>query len=133
MAEVAELKGTCEVYSEYSRLREVVKESRSQSIFTKKMFDKEHEAELSDFDYYDARLSELMGDGKATPKRWTKEIDTIEKELSPLQTEYGREISRIATAEVIEYTKKDMERIEANERRAAERQIPRRRKDQEIT
>ena len=127
------LKELAEVYSEYSRLREVVKESRSQSIFTKKKFDKEHEAELSDFDYYDARLSELMGDGKATPKRWTKEIDTIEKELSPLQTEYGREISRIATAEVIEYTKKDMERIEANERRAAERQIPRRRKDQEIT
>lgn len=67
-----------------------------------------------------------MRDGKATPKAWAREIDTIEKELPPLQKEYGREVSRIATAEVIEYTKKDMERIEVNERRVAERQQPQR-------
>ena len=94
-----DLKELAEVYSEYSRLREVVKESRSQSIFTKKKFDKEHETELSDFDYYDAKLSELMGDGKATPKGWAK----------------------------------DMERIEANERRAVERQQPQRQKQQELS
>jgi len=128
-----DLKELAEVYAEYSRLREVVKESRSQSIFTKKRFDREHEAELEDFDYYDAKLSELKGDAKATPKAWAKEIDAIEKELPPLQTEYGREISRIATAEVIEYTKKDLERIEANERRAAERQQPQRKRSNEIS
>ena len=128
-----DLKELAEVYSEYSRLREVVKESRSQSIFTKKKFDKEHEAELEDFDYYDAKLSELKGDAKATPKAWAKEINAIEEELPPLQTEYGREISRIATAEVIEYTKKDMERIETNERKAAERQQPQRKRQNEIS
>ena len=128
-----DLKELAEVYAEYSRLREVVKESRSQSIFTKKKFDKEHEAELEDFDYYDAKLSELKGDAKATPKAWAKEIDTIEKELPPLQKEYGREISRIATAEVIEYTKKDMERIEVNERSAAERQQPHRKRSNELS
>ena len=128
-----DLKELAEVYSEYSRLREVVKESRSQSIFTKKKFDKEHEAELEDFDYYDAKLSELKGDAKATPKAWAKEINAIEEELPPLQTEYGREISRIATAEVIEYTKKDMERIETNERKVAERQQPQRKKQQELS
>ena len=130
---IQDLKELAEVYAEYSRLRDVAKESRKQSIFTKKKFDKEHEVELSDFDYYDARLSEIKGDAKATPKAWAKEIESLEKELPPLQTEYGREISRIATAEVIEYTKKDMERIEANERRAVERQQPQRKKQQELS
>lgn len=99
---IQDLKELAEVYAEYSRLRDVAKESRNQSIFTKKKFDKEHEIELSEFDYYNARLSELKGDAKATPKAWAREIESLEKELPPLQTEYGREISRIATAEVIE-------------------------------
>jgi len=130
---IQDLKELAEVYAEYSRLRDVAKESRNQSIFTKKKFDKEHEIELSEFDYYNTRLSELKGDAKATPKAWAREIESLEKELPPLQTEYGREISRIATAEVIEYTKKDMERIEANERRAAERQQPQRKKQHDLS
>ena len=75
----------------------------------------------------------MFSEGGISFRRWAREIDTIEKELPPLRTEYGREISRIATAEVIEYTKKDMERIEANERRAAERQQPQRKKQQELS
>ena len=54
-------------------------------------------------------------------------------ELPTLKQDYVREVSGLATAEVIVYTKKDMGRIEANERRAAERQAPRNRRHRKAT
>lgn len=128
-----DLKELAEVYAEYSRLRDVAKESQSQSVFTKKKFDKEHEAELNEFDYYDSRLHTLLQGGKATPKAWEKEIGGLEAAIPPLQQEYIREVSGLAAAEVIEYTKRDMERIEANERRAAERQTPQKKKQHDLS
>ena len=113
-------------------MHDVAKESQNQSVFTKKRFDKEHEAELSDFDYYDSRLSELLKGSKATPKAWAKEIGELKEAIPPLQEEYRKEVSGLATAEVIEYTKKDMERIEANEWWAAEHQRTARNKSQQI-
>ena len=133
---IQSLKEMAEVYAEYSRLREVVKESRKQSIFTKKKFDKEHEFELSEFDYYDSKLSELLNGGKATPKAWAKEIAEIEEAIPKLREEYNREVIGLATAEVIDWTRRDMERIEANERREQERHISRqthKSKDEEIS
>jgi len=128
-----ELKELAEVYAEYSRLRDVAKASRNQSVFTKRKFDKEHELELMDFEDADIRLSELLKGGKATPKAWQKEIDNLEEELPELKKQHGREVSRLATAEVIEYTKKDMERIIGNERRAAERQQPQKKRQTELS
>ena len=53
--------------------------------------------------------------------------------MKALASEYAEEVGGLATAEVIEYTKKDMERIAENERRAAERQTPQRKRGLEIT
>ena len=130
---INDLKELAEVYAEYSRLREVMKERQKQSVFTQKKFDKEHQTEIEDFDESERRLSELLKGGKVTPKAWAKETAELEAELPTLKQDYVREVGRLATAEVIEYTKKDMERIEANERRAAERQTPQRKKQQEIS
>ena len=128
-----DLKELAAVYAEYSRLRDVMKERQSQSIFTQKKFDKEHGAEIEQFPEVESRLLELKGDKKATPKAWAREITELEERVPELRQNYIREISGLAAAEVIEYTKKDMERIEANERRATERQQPQRKKQQELS
>ena len=128
-----DLKELAAVYAEYSRLRDVMKERQSQSIFTQKKFDKEHGEEIEQFPEVESRLLELKGDKKATPKAWAKEIAELEESVPALRQNYIREVSGLAAAEVIDYTKKDMERIEANERRAAERQIPQRKKQQDLS
>ena len=128
-----DLKELAAVYAEYSRLRDVMKERQSQSIFTQKKYDKEHGEEIEQFPEVESRLLELKGDKKATPKAWAKEIEELEESVPVLRQNYIREVSGLAAAEVIEYTKKDMERIEANERRAAERQQPQRKKQQELS
>ena len=68
-------------------------------------------------------------------KAWAKEIEQLGGEIPKLQKEYAEEVSGLATAEVIQYTKKDMERIEANESRRQSREqavVRTKRREEEI-
>ena len=120
---VQDLKELAAAYAEYSRLRDVMKESQSLSGISKLKYDKAHKEQIEAFPDAKERFLSLNGEGaKATPKAWAKEIEQLGGEIPKLQKEYAEEVSGLATAEVIQYTKKDMERIEANESRRQSRE-----------
>ena len=94
-----------------------MKKRDSLSAFARMKYEKEHKAEIERFPGISARFLKLKGDDlKVTPKAWEKEISTIKAEISPMRKRYADEISNLAIAEVIQYTRMDILRTEQLQR-----------------
>ncbi len=65
----------------------------------------------------------LLAEGeKITPKAWKTEQGKLEKEMPELRQERARACHDLAIAEVINYNKANLERLEQNESRQRNRQ-----------
>ncbi|MBO6147355.1 MAG: MobA/MobL family protein, partial [Lachnospiraceae bacterium] len=99
-------------YSEYAPLRDLMKERDRLSVISRVGFDKKHREEIDKYPKAKDRLDSLKTvDTKITPKAWEKEITDINAELSSLKAEYTVEVAGLATVEVIEFTRQELQRV----------------------
>ena len=104
------LKELSEAYAVFSPLHQMMDERNSLSVVARIRFDKEHRDEIDRYPDAKERFDSLREKGsKITPKAWAKDISRIEAELSSLRTEYTAEVRGLATAEVIEFTKEELQ------------------------
>lgn len=90
------------------------------SVVAKVRFDKEHRAEIDRYPGAKDKFDSLREKGaKITPKAWNKEISQIEAELSSLRTDYTAEVRGLATAEVIEFTREEIQAAHLRDREKA--------------
>lgn len=64
----------------------------------------------------------LEPDKKITPKAWRKELAEIQEKIDATKQPYSQAVMRLASVEVLEHNKKDLERLLHNERSAREKQ-----------
>ena len=64
----------------------------------------------------------LEPDKKITPKVWQKELDALLPQLEETKKPYAKAVTTLASIELLEYNKTDLERMLGNERRAREKQ-----------
>lgn len=63
----------------------------------------------------------LEPDKKITPKAWRKELAEIQEKIDVTKQPYSQAVMRLASVEVLEHNKKDLERLLHNERSAREK------------
>lgn len=61
-------------------------------------------------------------DKKITPKAWRKELAEIQEKIDATKQPYSQAVMRLASVEVLEHNKKDLERLLHNERSAREKE-----------
>ncbi len=118
-----QLRELAKAYAEYEPYKAVHDMSSSLSGIKKLKYDKEHEHELAMYENTRADLKLLLAEGeKITPKAWKTEQGKLEKEMPELRQERARACHDLAIAEVINYNKANLERLEQNESRQRNRQ-----------
>lgn len=119
-----QLQNILSAHRDYLPYREIHRQSESLTGFAKRRYDREHKADLEQYTQKRKRLFALLPEGaKLTPKAWHRKADEIGNRLQKMESVYAREVNLLATAEVLRHTKKDMERIEQNERGKQRRHI----------
>ena len=119
-SDMTELQGLLErqeLYEDYQPYKEIHSQSMALKGFAKRNFEKQHTVELQDYKLTKENLHRRLDEGeKITPKAWKKRIDELEKKLAVSKPEYGKVVTELAYAEVIDYNKKNYEREQTNER-----------------
>ena len=114
------LKELSEAYAVFSPLHKMMNERDGLSVVAKVRFDKEHRAEIDRYPGAKDKFDSLREKGaKITPKAWNKEISQIEAELSSLRIDYTAEVRGLATAEVIEFTREEIQAAHLTDREKA--------------
>ena len=86
--------------------------------FNKISYGKTHATELEKYKELKEKYDNLAGDDKRfRPKEWDAEIKDFEQKLAETNKESVNLITSLATAEVIKYNKRDLERQIQNEER----------------
>lgn len=81
-------------------------------------------AEAGNYNNYREKLKGMIRepDKKITPKAWQKELDSLLQQLEETNKPYAKAVTTLASIELLEYNKSDLERMLGNERRAREKQ-----------
>ena len=116
------------VNAEYWKLKKAEEKNGKPLGFLSKSKAKEyqrlHQAELNTYRMYRDMLKDRIREPekKIEPKKWEKELDTLRTELGGSWKEYSDTVWELAVIETLEYNKKDLGRMLANEshRRSAE-------------
>ena len=95
--------------------------------WARKKYEREHIAELGYYDMYRDELKSMIKepDKKIMPKSWKRELEKIEPEFKATQKPYSQVVWKLAAIEVLNYNRKDLERMLENERHQNERQASR--------
>ena len=114
-------------YEDYKPYIKNHKEQWAVTGWARKKYERTHIAELA---YYDMYRDELKGmikepDKKITPTSWKKELEKLKPEYEKTQKPYSQLVWRLAAIEVLNYNRKDLERMLENEKHQQERQANR--------
>ena len=92
--------------------------------FARKLYERKHIGELANYDIGREKLKSMIiePDKKITPKAWRKELAEIQEKIDATKQPYSQAVMRLASVEVLEHNKKDLERLLHNERSAREKQ-----------
>lgn len=105
------------LFEEYEPFKDIKKNSMALKGFAKIRYDKEHHAELEQYQITkDALYSKLKDGEKVNPKTWQTKIDTLYEKLESSKSKYAKLVSALAYAEVITYNRRNLEREQKNER-----------------
>ncbi len=109
------------VNAEYWKLKKAEEKNGKPLGFLSKSKAKEyqrlHQAELNTYRVYRDMLKDRIREPekKIEPKKWDKELDTLRTELDGSWKEYSDTVWELAVIETLEYNKKDLGRMLANE------------------
>lgn len=92
--------------------------------FARKLYERKHIGELANYDVGREKLKSMIvePDKKITPKAWRKELAEIQEKIDATKQPYSQAVMRLASVEVLEHNKKDLERLLHNERSAREKE-----------
>lgn len=118
------LQGLLDAYKDYEPYIKNHKEQWALKGFARKKYERSHIAELTYYDIYREKLKGMIRepDKKITPKAWQKELDSLLPQLEETKKPYAKVVTTLASIELLEYNKTDLERMLGNERRAREKQ-----------
>lgn len=110
-------------YEDYQPYIKPHKESEELIGIKKIMFDKKHAPELECYDIYREKLVALLKPNeKITPAKWRDKIKEYSEQMENTKDTYGKVVSELATVEVLEHNKKELNRMLEYERKAQERE-----------
>ena len=123
-SQIEYLESLLEAYKEYEPYIKNHKEQWALKGFARKKYERSHIAELTYYDVYREKLKGMIRepDKKITPKAWQKELDELIPQLEETKKPYAKAVTTLASIELLEYNKSDLERMLGNERRAREKQ-----------
>jgi len=112
------LEGLLVVYEDYEPYKKINDERWKLKGFARKQFDRKHALDIAYYDTYRERLKGMITepDKKITPKAWQKELDSLLPKYEASKEPYAVIVSTLATIEVLEYNKTDLQRMLENER-----------------
>ncbi len=112
------------IYKDYESYKICNDERWKLKGFAKKRYEREHIAELAFYATYRARIKEMIiePDKKITPRAWQKEIDSLLPKFEETKEPYASAVSVLASIELLEYNRTDLERMLANEKSAREKE-----------
>lgn len=113
-----------DAYEDYEPYIKNHKEQWALKGFARKKYEKSHIAELTYYDIYREKIKSMIlePDKKITPKKWQKELDSLKSEYEATKKSYAKSVTTLASIELLEYNRKDLERMLENERNAIEKQ-----------
>jgi hypothetical protein len=110
-------------YEDYQPYIKPHKESEELIGIKKIMFDKKHAPELECYDIYREKLVALLKPNeKITPAKWRDKIKEYSEQMENTKDTYGKVVSELATVELLEHNKKELNRMLEYERKAQERE-----------
>ena len=114
-------------YKEYEPYIKFHKEQWAVTGWERKKYERKHMAELA---FYDAHRNRIKGmitepDKKITPRAWEKELASLQGSLDQTQKPYAELITKLSAVEVLEYNRRDLERMLSNESHDKNRDITR--------
>jgi len=113
------LEGLLAEYKDYEPYKKINDERWTLKGFARKQFERKHALDLAYYDTYRDRLKGMITepDKKITPKAWQKELDSLLPKYDAGKEPYAIVVSTLATIEVLEYNKTDLQRMLENERK----------------
>lgn len=113
-----------EVYKEYEPYKKVNDELWKLKGFAHKTFERKHMMDLAYYDNYRSKLKGMITEEghKITPKTWQKELDSLLPQFEATKEPYARVVSELASIEILQYNRTDLQRMFDNERSAREKQ-----------
>ena len=93
------------------------KEQWALNGFARKKYEKQHAIELRNYDMYRNVIKALIRgeDKRILPKEWQKQIDKINCDNSEVNKSLQKTVSVLAAIEVLQFNKKDLQRMIENE------------------
>ena len=106
-----------EDYKTYEPYIKYHKEQWALKGFARKKYEKQHRSELLNYDVYrDLIKSKIKGDDKRIlPKEWQKQIDKINRGNLDIDNSLQKTVSVLSAIEVLQWNKKDLQRMIENE------------------
>lgn len=117
-------------HNEYEPFIKNHKEQWALKGFQRKLYERKHIPELANYDIAREKLKTMImeKDKKITPKAWQKELDEISAKLETTKAPYSKAVINLASIELLEHNRKDLERMLENERHAREKEQTRQHK-----
>ena len=114
-------------YDDYKPYIKNHKEQWAATGRARKKYEREHIAELAYYDMYRNELKDMIKepDKKITPTSWKKELEKLKPEYDKTQKPYSQLVWKLAAIEVLNYNRKDLERMLENEGHQNKRQLSR--------
>ncbi len=106
-------------YKDYEPYKQINDERWKLKGFARKQFEKKHALDIAYYDTYRERLKGMIteSDKKIIPKAWQRELDSLLPKYEAGKESYAIVVSTLATIEVLEYNKTDLDRMLENERK----------------
>ena len=127
---MAYLESLLSVYKEYEPYIKNHKEQWELKGWERKKYERKYMVELAYYDTYRSRLKSMITepDKKITAGAWRKELASLEVALEKNREPYAEVVTDLASVEVLQHNKRDLERMLENE--SHKRTV---RKDRDIT
>ena len=124
------LEGLLRVYAEYEPYIKNHKEQWELKGWERKKYERKHMVELAYYDTYRSKLKSMIvePDKKITAGAWRKELVALQKAYEKGREPYAEVVTDLASVEVLQHNKHDLERMLENE--SHKRTV---RKDRDIT
>lgn len=107
------LEGLLAEYKDYEPYKQINDERWKLKGFARKQFERKHALDIAYYDTYRERLKGMITepDKKITPKAWQRELDSLLPKYEASREPYALVVSTLASIEVLEYNKTDLQRM----------------------
>lgn len=106
-----------DAYKEYEPYIKFHKEQWALTGWSRKKYERNHMVELAMYDAHRDHIKQMIEepDKKIVPKTWEKELDSLQGAYEKTKKPYADTVVKLSAIEVLEYNKKDLERMLENE------------------